>query len=109
MVTFANFLKETHQIINLPLYSFLSNRFNILFLNGAGVFNLFSYLEEFWNNVSLENKLMAAVFHDLQVLPFKVACQALGLMEKRVSGPLWRMMVKEKEVLKEVNPLPESL
>ena len=52
---------------------------------------------------------MSAVFHDLQVLPFKVACQALGLIEKLVSGPLWRMMVKEKEVLKEVNPLPESL
>ena len=42
---------------------------------------------------------MSAVFHDLQVLAFKVACQALGLIDKLVSGPLWRMMVKEKEVL----------
>ena len=99
MVTFATFLKETHQVINLPLYPFLGNRFNILFLNGAGVFYLLSYLEEFLNNVSLENKLMSAVFHDLQVLAFEVACQALGLIDKLVSGPLWRMMVKEKEVL----------
>ena len=36
---------------------------------------------------------------NLQVLPFKVAYQALGLIDKLVNGPLWRMMVKEKEVL----------
>ena len=77
----------------------MGNWFNILFLNGAGGFYLFSYLEEFLNNVSLENKLKSLVFPDLQVLTFKVACQALGLIGKLVSGPLWRMMVKEKEVL----------
>ena len=36
---------------------------------------------------------------NLQVLPFKVAYQALGLIDKLVNGPLWRMMAKEKEVL----------
>ena len=36
---------------------------------------------------------------NLQVLPFKVAYQAVGLIDKLVNGPLWRMMVKEKEVL----------
>ena len=77
----------------------MGNWFNILFLNGAGGFYLFSYLEEFLNNVSLENKLKSLVFPDLQVLTFKVACQALRLIGKLVSGPLWRMMVKEKEVL----------
>ena len=51
---------------------------------------------------------MSMVFHDLQVLPFQVACQALGLIDKLVSCPLWRMMVKEKEVLN-VIPLSESL
>ena len=42
---------------------------------------------------------MSAVFHGLQVLHFRVACQALGLIDKFVTGPLWRMMDKEKEVL----------
>ena len=68
-------------------------------MNGAGVFYLFSFLEEFLKNVSLENKLMSAVFHGFQLLPFKVACQALQLIDKLLSGPLRRMMVKEKEVL----------
>ena len=43
MVNFAAFLKEFHQIINLPLYPFLGNWFNILFLNWTGVFYLFSF------------------------------------------------------------------
>ena len=76
MVTFATFMKENHQMINLPLYPFLGNRFNILFLNGAGVFYLYSYLVEFLN-VSLDNKLMSSVFYDLEVLQYKVACQAV--------------------------------
>ena len=29
----------------------------------------------------------------------KVPCQALRLIDKLVTGPLWRTMVKEKEVL----------
>ena len=98
MVTFTTFMKENHQMINLPLYPFLGNRFNILFLNGAGVFYLYSYLVEFLN-VSLDNKLMSSVFYDLEVLQYKVACQALGLIDKLITGPLWRMMMKEKEVL----------
>ena len=42
---------------------------------------------------------MSAVYHDLQVLYFRVACEALDLIDKYVTGPLWRMMVKEKKVL----------
>ena len=41
----SNEQKETCEVINLPLYPFLGNWLNILFLNGAGGFYLFSYLE----------------------------------------------------------------
>ena len=68
MMTFATFMKENHQMINLPLYPFLGNRFNILFLNGAGVFYLYSYLVEYLNNVSLDNNLMSSVFYKREVL-----------------------------------------
>ena len=68
MMTFATFMKENHQTINLPLYPFFGNRFNILFLNGAGVFYLYSYLVEFLNNVSLDSNLMLSVFYKLEVL-----------------------------------------
>ena len=42
---------------------------------------------------------MSAVYHDLQVLHFRVSCQALSLIDKYVTEPLWKMMVKEKDVL----------
>ena len=37
MVDFATFLKEKYGLNETPLYRFLRNRFNIIFLNGAGV------------------------------------------------------------------------
>ena len=58
-----------------------------MFLNGAGVFYLINYLNEFLY-VSLDNKLTSAAFYDLHVLGDKVACQALGLIDKLI-GKQW--------------------
>ena len=99
MVSFATFIKETNEMDNLPLYPFLGNRFKIPFLNGAGVFYFYPFFVDFLKNSSLDIKLMSEEYHDLQVLHFRVACQALGLIDKYATQPLWRMMVKEKEVL----------
>ena len=99
MVSFATFIKETNEMDNLPLYPFLGNRFKIPFLNGAGVFYFYPFLVDFFKNLSLDIKLMSEVYHDLQISHFRVACQALGLIDKYVTQPLWRVMVKEKEVL----------
>ena len=39
-------------------------------------------------------------FHDLYTsLPFNANFQALRLIDKPINGPLWRMIVKEIEVL----------
>ena len=43
--------------------------------------------------------MLVAVYWDLKVLAFRLGCRVLGLIEKLVSGPLWRIMVKEKCVL----------
>ena len=98
MVTFEIFMEERN-ITRLPIYQFLGNRFNILFLNGAGVYFLFDHLINFFDQIELDNRLLVAVYWDLKVLAFKVDCRVLGLMEKLVTGPLWRIMVKEKCVL----------
>ena len=45
MVHFLTFMRDKHDIINIPLYPFLGNRLNILFLNGGGVFQLYLLLE----------------------------------------------------------------
>ena len=60
---------------------------------------LFIYtIIEFWDNASLDNELMSAVFYDL-CFGYKLVCQTLELIDKLVTVPLWRTMIKEKEVL----------
>ena len=87
MVTFEIFMEE-QDICRLPIYQFLGNRFNIVFLNGAGIYYLFDYLVDFFNKIELDNKLLLAVHWDLKVLAYKVGCRALGLIEKQTTGPL---------------------
>ena len=89
-------MKEHHGVEDIPLYPFFGNRFNILFLNGAGVFHLYQYHLDFFEKVESENKLLTAVSWDLKVLSYKAGCKALGLLAKLVTGPLWRAMIKEK-------------
>ena len=99
MVSFATVMREVHNITDIPLYPFLGNRFNILFVNGAGVYHLYPYLLEFFNNLENENKLLTAVRYDLNVFGYRVGCRVLGLIDKLVSGPLWRKIVDEKYAL----------
>ena len=77
MVTFEIFMEERN-ITRLPIYQFLGNRFNILFLNGAGVYFLFDHLINFFDQVELDNRLLVAVYWDLKVLAFRVGCRVLG-------------------------------
>ena len=99
MVHFSTYLKDVHNISDIPLYPFLGNRFNILFLNGAGIFHLYPYLEEFFSCINDENRLLKAVYNDLGVMAHKVGCKVLGLVHKQVTGPLWRKMVSENNAV----------
>ena len=85
---------EEKYIFLLPIYQFLGIHFNILFINAAGVYYLFDYLVDFFNNIELENRLQVAVQWDLKVLAYKVGCQALGLIEKLITGLLRRIIRK---------------
>ena len=57
------------------------------------------YLVDSFNKIELDNKLLLAVHWDLKVLAYKVGCHALDLIEKQITGPLRRIMEKEKCVL----------
>ena len=72
MVDFETFLKEKYDSNEIRLYPFLGNRFNVIFLNGAGVFALYNKLLSFFDQLTKENKLLTAVFRDLHCLPCQV-------------------------------------
>ena len=69
--------------INKLLIDFKNKR-----LPKVKIYSCYLFFVDFLNSLSLDNKLMSAVYHDLQVLHFRVACQAHDLIDKYVTGPL---------------------
>ena len=83
--------KEIHRV---PLAPFRGNRFNIIFYDAAGVYYLKQHMEDYlkYSHGQL-NKLLQAVLSDLRVPTFIAGCKALGIIDKVVTGPLWRHLV----------------
>ena len=80
----------------IPLAQFVGNRFNIIFYDAAGVFYLCDHMIRFIESVHGKeaNRLLQAILSDLKD-PVNIAgCRALGLIDKVVTGPLWRKLVE---------------
>ena len=105
---FKNFLCELG-IFHVPLVPFKGNRFNVLFLNAASLYSIYEPACKFFENHLDDNKLMASVYHDLNVAQYKIACQALGLIDKYVTGPLWRVIVRKEGNVLEMNVVYQTL
>ena len=92
---FKEYLKG-HQIDKIPLARFIGNRFNILFYDAAGVYYLHSHMISFIETVHghQANRLLQAVLADLRNPVYITGCRALGLIDKVITGPLWRKMME---------------
>ena len=80
----------------VPLAHFVGNRFNIIFYDGAGVYYLHDHMIKFIESVhgTQANLLLQAVLSDLKDPSNIVGCRALGLIDKVVTGPLWRKLME---------------
>lgn len=85
----------------LPLARFVGNRFNIIFYDAAGVYFLRNHMIKFIEIVhgTNANLLLQAVLKDLNNSILIASCQALGIIDKIVTGPLWRQL-RESSILK---------
>lgn len=92
---FKEYLKG-HQIERLPLARFVGNRFNILFYDAAGVYYLHSHMISYIETVhgNQANRLIQAVHNDLKNPGYIAGCRALGLIDKVITGPLWRKLTE---------------
>ena len=92
---FRSYLKE-RDIEKIPLAKFVGNRFNIIFYDGAGVYYLRDHMIQFIESVhgKKANRLLDCVLQDLKNPVFISGCRALGLVDKIVTGPLWRKLEK---------------
>ncbi|MCH2377670.1 MAG: hypothetical protein MK231_04815, partial [Pelagibacterales bacterium] len=82
-----------------PLIPFKGNRFNVLFYNAGMIYYLHDKCKSFFDDVFEENRLLSAVYHDLGEPAYIIGCRALGLVNKFLTGPLWRLLVKIKNIL----------
>ena len=64
----------------------------MLFFNGGILYYLHDHLQYFFDTVKDDNKLLKAVHSDLQIQSYLCGCKALGLTNKFVTGPLWRLL-----------------
>ena len=92
-LSFADYVSDKG-IESIHLAAFVGNRFNIIFHNGRGVFYLHEHLRPFFELMKDENKLLKAVHYDLAVSSFLAECRALGLINKFITGPLWRVLAQ---------------
>ena len=97
MVEFALALAEDG-INKNPLIQFRGNRFNIIFYNGGASYYLHKSCKKFFETYN-DNNLLRAVNQDLDVKSYIAGCRALGLINKFLTGPLWRLLVKVENVL----------
>ena len=90
---FCSYLKQ-QGIFKLPLAQFVGNRFNILFYDGAGIYYLQNHMVKFIESVHGKNanRLLVSVLNDLKTPSLIAGCRALGLIDKIITGPLWRKL-----------------
>ena len=89
---FTTFLKA-NGISRNPLAPFRGNRFNILFYDAGVIYFISSLIKKILTEVwQTPNKLLRAVLADVQVPEFIAGCKALGLINKIITGPLWRVI-----------------
>lgn len=92
-VMFRSYLRK-EGVYKIPLAQYVGNRFNIIFYDGAGVYYLRKHMEAFIEKVHGKeaNRLLQAVLADLKNPANIAGCRALGLIDKLVTGPLWRKL-----------------
>ena len=90
---FRTYLRK-EGIHSIPLAHFVGNRFNILFYDAAGVYYLQNHMRTFIETVhgGHANRLLQAVIADLKNPVYTSGCRALGVVDKAVTGPLWRQL-----------------
>lgn len=89
---FMNDTLKQFKMKSLPLVPFRGNRFNIIFFNGALVYFLRDYMVDFLEKRGDLNRLLNAVYGDLQIPQYVGGCKALGIINKLITGPLWRVI-----------------
>ena len=85
------------------LVTFRANRFNILFYDSAALYFHRDHLTNFLNQWISPNDLLKSVEFDINEKIYLAEIRALGIIDKIITGPLWRLFEKKGSILS-LNP-----
>lgn len=95
-----NIYLDKHGIEQNSLIHFRGNRFNVIFANGGRVYYLHEHIINFLTNVwGTPNRLLKSVLEDASNNVNVAGCKALGLINKHITGPLWRILESNLHIL----------
>ena len=75
-----------------------------MFYDAGAVYHISPLIEKFFTEVwQTPNQLLRAVFSDVKVPEYRAGCKALGLVNKMVTGPLWRVLETQDTSILDMN------
>ena len=87
---FNSLLDSRHE--NPYLESYIGNRFNIVFYDAAALYFHKEAITEFFHAWPNKNNLLEAVNEDISNKLYLAEVRALGIADKIVTGPFWRIV-----------------
>ena len=80
------------------IISFLYHRFKVVFLLGGAFYFHREHIVEFLKSMESENFLMSSVKQDVSEIAFSASTRASGIMDKLVTGPLFRRVCQSEHI-----------
>ena len=91
------------------LVSYRANRFNILFYDAAATYFHRHHIFDFISSLPDPNNLLKAVLYDVQQKIYLSHIRALGMVDKVITGPFWRLVEGTSSILDLNGPLSHML
>lgn len=86
------------------LATFRGNCFSIIFYDAGALFFITPLIKDFFKHVwQTSNQLLKAVSMDLAVPEHLAGCKALGIINKVITGPLWRVLEEKGITILDMN------
>ncbi|XP_072049567.1 LOW QUALITY PROTEIN: uncharacterized protein [Amphiura filiformis] len=106
----ANWLTYLEELnLKNHLISYRANRFNVLFYSAAATYYHRHHIYDFISSLPDPNNLLKAVHYDIQQKIYLAQIRALGVIDKVITGPFWRLVEKTPNVLELNKPLNDML
>jgi hypothetical protein len=99
---FDTYLKSLNTPVKSKLHTFHDHRINIVFRLIAAVYyhhqQIASFVKEYFAP-DQKNKLVVAVEEYIKSPVYIAGCRAMGIIDKPLTGPLWRQIEDAKHIL----------